>query len=110
MRLTMARDGHSEGAPLVIVFIDPWSGKIVEMQDPRAFTTGETILAWQRAIHEGSGLGLVYKLLVFLSGITIPVFAVTGVMMWLIRRRAKRQARGVRAVVPSAAAVDVETS
>jgi uncharacterized iron-regulated membrane protein len=97
IRLILARDGHSEGAPMITVFVDPWAGRVVEILDPRAFTAGETILAWQRAIHEGSGLGPVYKALVFLSGVTIPVFAVTGVMMWLIKRANRRRARNTPA-------------
>jgi uncharacterized iron-regulated membrane protein len=113
MRLALAREGHGEGAPMVTVFVDPWSGKVVEIHDPRAFTTGETILAWQRAIHEGSGLGPVYKLLVFLSGIAIPVFAVTGVMMWLIKRRASKRSDAGRMFPRGAGtgpAADLESS
>jgi uncharacterized iron-regulated membrane protein len=111
MRLGLVRGGHSDGAPMAIVFIDQWAGRVLDVQDPRTFTTGETIMAWQRAVHEGSGLGPVYKLLVFLSGFAIPLFAVTGVMMWLIKRRAKKRTRDARGVLPGGGpAVDVEAS
>ena len=48
------------------------------MFDPATMSTGERIIAWQRALHYGIGLGGAYKFLVFVSGMIIPVFAVTG--------------------------------
>lgn len=96
MRLGLVRDGHSEGAPMIVVFVDQWAGRVIEVQDPTTFTVGETILAWQRAVHEGSGLGSVYRLLVFLSGLAIPLFVVTGIAMWILKRRANRRTRAAR--------------
>ena len=51
------------------------------------------VLAWQHALHAGQGLGPVWKLLVFLSGFLPLLFAVTGLAMWLLKRR-RRQAPG----------------
>ena len=48
--------------------------------------------AWQRPLHEGIGLGLVWKLLVFAAGLLPPLFVITGISMWLIKRNAKRRA------------------
>jgi uncharacterized iron-regulated membrane protein len=90
MRLSLARAGDAPGAPLVTVLVDPWAGKVVEALNPQSFTAGETFLAWQRALHEGSGLGGVYRFIVFLSGLIIPLFVVTGISMWWLRRRARR--------------------
>ena len=89
-RVNLVRAGHVEGAPMITVLIDPWTARILDVQDPRTLTTGETIAAWQRALHYGLGLGGIYKFLVFLSGIIIPIFAVTGTFMWLLKRRARR--------------------
>ncbi|NDC64945.1 MAG: PepSY domain-containing protein, partial [Planctomycetia bacterium] len=61
-------------------------------RDPRSYTLGETIMAWQHALHAGEGLGWTWKILVFLSGFLPPLFAVTGVSMWLIKRRNRRRA------------------
>jgi uncharacterized iron-regulated membrane protein len=105
MRLGLVRDGHSDGAPMIVVFVDQWAGRVIEVQDPRAFTTGETIMAWQRAVHEGSGLGPVYRLLVFLSGLAIPLFVITGIAMWLLKRGANKRTRATRlAAAPGPAA------
>jgi uncharacterized iron-regulated membrane protein len=82
--------GH--GVPMVAVFVDPWAGEIVDVQDPRSFTVGETVSIWQRALHGGAGLGWVWKILTFLSGLLPILFAVTGICMWWLRRRRKRRA------------------
>jgi uncharacterized iron-regulated membrane protein len=90
LRIGLVRPGYTEGAPAITVLVDPWRGSVIDAFDPHGFSTGETILAWQRGLHEGSGLGPVYRLLVFLSGLIIPLFAVTGFFMWWIKRRNRR--------------------
>ncbi len=82
--------GGAHGQPQITVFIDPWARRVIEVRDPRSFTAGETALAWQHALHAGEGLGWLWKLLVLLSGFTPALFVVTGISMWLIKRRAKR--------------------
>ncbi len=76
---------------MIAVLIDPWRGQILDVQDPRDFTVGQTLTAWQRALHYGLGLGPVYKLAVFISGLIIPLFSITGIAMWLIKRRNRRR-------------------
>ncbi len=108
-RVSLVRPGHAEGAPMITVLIDPWTERVLDLQDPRTFTIGETIAAWQRALHEGLGLGEVYKFLVFLSGITIPIFAVTGTFMWFLKRRTRRAAeQRKRAILAAAEATAAE--
>lgn len=91
-RINLIRAGYSESAPMITVLIDPWAARVLDVQDPRTFTFGKTIAAWQRALHYGLGLGKGYKFLVFLSGLIIPLFAVTGAFMWILKRRARRAA------------------
>lgn len=104
MRLSLARPGDAQGAPQVTVLVDPWAGKVVETLNPESFTAGETFLAWQRALHEGSGLGGLYKFIVFLSGLIIPLFVVTGISMWWLRRRARKALDAQRAAAIAGAA------
>lgn len=104
LRIGLIRPGHAEGAPIITVIVDPWRHRVVDVFDPRTLSTGESIVAWQRALHYGIGLGGTYKFLVFVSGVIIPVFAVTGFFMWWIKRRNRRAGeRAKRAILQDAA-------
>jgi uncharacterized iron-regulated membrane protein len=90
LRIGLVRGTPEDGAPVITVLIDPWRHSVIDVFDPRTLSVGETIIAWQRALHYGTGLGPVYKLLVFVSGVIIPIFGVTGFFMWWIKRRNRR--------------------
>lgn len=49
------------------------------------------LLAMQRWLHGGALLGWPGRILVFLSGIAMPVLFVTGLAAWLLRRRNRRR-------------------
>ena len=102
LRIGMIRAGHGEGAPTVTVIIDPWRKTIVDVFDPKTLSTGETIIAWQRGLHYGQGLGGVYKFLVFVVGLIIPLFAVTGFLMWWLKRRNRRAGERAKAAIIAA--------
>jgi uncharacterized iron-regulated membrane protein len=72
----------AHGAVGAAVYIDPWRGDIVGQRDP-----SQSFLAWQRPVHQGTGLGPVWRALVFLSGFVPTLFVVTGVIMWAKKRR-----------------------
>lgn len=99
LRVGLIRPGHEEGAPIITVIIDPYRKSVVDVFDPQAMSTGEKIIAWQRALHYGIGLGSVYKFLVFVSGVIIPIFAVTGFLMWWIKRRNRRAGERARQAI-----------
>jgi uncharacterized iron-regulated membrane protein len=91
-RVSLAPPGHEHGAPIIAVFVDPWAQRVIEVRDPRAYNAGETVMAWQHALHAGAGLGWVWKVLVFLSGLLPTLFAITGFSMWMLKRRSRRTA------------------
>ena len=101
VRVGLRRDGQSSGGPAITVFVDPFAKTILEVRDPRTFTLGETITAWQHALHEGAGLGPVWKALVFLSGFLPLLFVVTGLTMWLKKRQARRAAPAATVEMPA---------
>jgi uncharacterized iron-regulated membrane protein len=103
MRVGLVRAGHTEGAPIITVIIDPFRKSVVDVFDPQTMSTGERIIAWQRALHYGIGLGGSYKFLVFVSGVIIPVFAVTGFLMWWLKRRNRRAGERAKAAIQAAA-------
>ena len=103
-RVSLVRGDHIEGAPVITVIIDPFRKSVVDVFDPQTMSTGERIIAWQRALHYGIGLGGGYKFLVFVSGVIIPVFAVTGFLMWWLKRRNRRAGERAKAAIQTAAA------
>ncbi|MEI9888064.1 MAG: PepSY-associated TM helix domain-containing protein [Rhizomicrobium sp.] len=86
---------------LSMVYVDPWRGKVVAVRDPSSLSAADSFVAWQRPLHQGDGLGAVWRFLVFLSGFLPLLFVVTGVVMWLKKRRAHL---AMNAPVPEGAA------
>lgn len=64
---------------------------------PNRALAGDRASQWMRWIHEGSHSPFVWAVLVFLTGVLPPVFAVTGIVMWLRRRRASKRVAQLRA-------------
>jgi uncharacterized iron-regulated membrane protein len=104
LRVGLLRPDHEEGAPVITVIVDPYRRIVVDVFDPKTMSTGERIIAWQRALHYGTGLGSTYKFLVFASGVVIPIFAVTGFLMWWIKRRNRRAGEKSKAAILQTAA------
>ncbi|MBS0641533.1 MAG: PepSY domain-containing protein [Proteobacteria bacterium] len=77
----------------VMLQIEPASLKIVSVQDARTAPPADRLYRWMHDLHEGLGLGLPWRLLVILAGIALPVFAVTGPLMWWLVRRGRRARR-----------------
>ena len=88
-RITLFRPGQDRRTPAVTVLVDPWTRRVVDTYDPQRFSLGERIIAWQHALHAGQGLGWVWKILVFLSGLLPLLFTVSGVAMWRLKRQRK---------------------
>ena len=60
------------------------------MVDPRNYSAGKQILGWLRVLHYGHGLGEVWRVLVFFSGLLPLLFAITGLRMWQLKRAQRR--------------------
>ena len=90
-RVSFVHPGDGRGVPEAAALINPWSGELIEVIDPRRFAPAQTVLAWLRALHFGQGLGWVWRILVCVSGLLPAIFAFTGVAMWLITRGARRR-------------------
>ncbi|HEY4078871.1 MAG TPA: PepSY-associated TM helix domain-containing protein [Rhizomicrobium sp.] len=71
----------NNGAIGATAFVDPYSGKVLEVRDQSA-----RFMAWVRPVHQGS-LGSVWKFLVFLSGLVPALFVTTGIIMWAKKRK-----------------------
>jgi uncharacterized iron-regulated membrane protein len=71
----------------VTVMVDDRSGRAAPTIVPQS---GDRAASWIRWIHEGSHSGPVWMVIVFLTGIFPTIFAITGVIMWLRKRAAKK--------------------
>jgi uncharacterized iron-regulated membrane protein len=98
-RIGLLRADQERGAQVISVFVDPWARRVIEVLDPRQFSIGERILAWQHALHAGEALGWAWKILVFLSGLLPLLFVVTGVTMWWTRRGRRKSPIAVQDLV-----------
>ena len=74
------------------VFIDGRNGDVLGKFDHRYGTVGDKIRIWQFPLHSGQGFGMPGRVLVCLVGLIPPMLAVTGIWLWLRRRRLRRVA------------------
>jgi uncharacterized iron-regulated membrane protein len=77
---------HKGTGDEVSVLIDDRSGQ-ARLLAPQA---GDRAASWIRWIHEGSRGGLLWSIVVFLTGLFPAVLALTGTMMWLRKRSARK--------------------
>jgi uncharacterized iron-regulated membrane protein len=81
---------------IATVMVNDRDGTTRSLPDPLA---GDRAAQWIRRLHDGSRGGPLWQIAVFLTGVFPPIFAFTGIVMWLRRRRraavAKRLSPGV---------------
>lgn len=90
------------------VWIDAYSGEILAVRNPRQFSAGDTFLNWLFPLHSGEALGFFGRILVFIAGFVPLILYITGVKLWLKRRRSKEIA--LRRREPSHATASMEQS
>ena len=74
-----------------IITVEAQTGRIVDVRDATTRkTAGETFLDWQWPLHSGKAFGWTGRILVFISGLVLPILFITGVIRWLQKRKAKR--------------------
>ena len=65
--------------PQAVVYIDDASGRSVSSETrPRT-----TVVELMRIVHDGTGLPLVWKIIIFATGLLGSALALTGLFMWL---------------------------
>ena len=98
-RVNLREAGDTSARSTTVVFIDPRSRSVLQVVDRTTRGGGDTFLAWQRMLHEGSAFGITWRLLAFLGGLLPALMMVTGLTMWLRRHR---RPRGVASPVAAA--------
>jgi uncharacterized iron-regulated membrane protein len=87
--VTLVPRYSTPGAPEISAFVGP-GAEVSAVVDPRQDTMGTRVLDWMKSLHFGFGLGIVWEILVFLSGFLPLLFAITGLRMWQLRRAQRR--------------------
>jgi len=64
------------------VAVDDATGEVTPPRPPRP----ETNARLMRRLHDGTGMGLVWQILIFIGGIIPAILATTGIVMWLRSR------------------------
>jgi len=103
-RVTLREAGDTSPRSGTMVFIDPRSGATLLRADRPTRTSGDEFILWQRTLHEGSAFGIPGRTITLLGGLLPPTLMVTGLLMWLRKRSARRADK-----VISVAAVGSET-
>lgn len=88
---SVAKDAPSEGARDDIR-IDGVTGRIVSAELYSEKTAGETVIARVLDIHTGSMFGLAGRVVFMLAAALMPLFMVTGYLLYLSRRRLRAAA------------------
>lgn len=72
-----------------MIAIDATSGEILDDFHASSGTAGDQFLAWQYPLHSGKAFGWPGRIVIFLSGIVVTVFSVTGILIWWRKRKAR---------------------
>ncbi|WP_372875714.1 PepSY domain-containing protein [Pseudomonas sp.] len=84
--------------------LDVQSGVARQHKRYREQAFGDQLLTSNYALHVGSYFGLAGRILMFLASLSMPLFAITGWLLYLDRRRKKRAALAARkALLPAGA-------
>lgn len=99
-KVSFARQGGAAEAQ-----IDDATGEVTPPRPPRPETTARTMRRW----HDGTGMGFVWQLVIFIGGIIPALLSITGLVMWWRSRgwkaqlAKKRKARKAAQAVPQPA-------
>jgi uncharacterized iron-regulated membrane protein len=87
----MENAGFGPSSPRILATYDS-TGTIAYVDDPRGYSLGDKFLNLQQPLHFATGMGWLWEIAVFVSGLTPLILAITGVNIWWLRRRARKRA------------------
>jgi hypothetical protein len=83
-KIAFARHG---GGPAEVEIADS-TAKVTPPRPPRPETLARTMRRW----HDGTGMGPIWQVVIFIGGLVPALLAITGIVMWL-------RSRGWRAAI-----------
>ena len=90
------------------VTLDPASGAVNSVSRYAERSLGAQLLISNYALHVGSYFGIVGRIVMTAASLMIPLFFITGWLLYLDRRRKKRQVKAARGDVSTRAAPDAD--
>lgn len=90
--------------------IDSSTGKVVSDTRYADRTPGEDIVASIYEIHRGAYFGIAGRVAIMLTSLTMPLFTITGFLLYFARRRRKRALATVASQAPQLAPVTAATT
>jgi uncharacterized iron-regulated membrane protein len=96
IRLFLMHAGAEGATGSVSVQVDPAGKRVLSMQDAYTQPVADRTYRWMHDLHTATALGPPWRLVSVLSGLSLPVFAVTGPAMWWLRRRNRRRLDSAR--------------
>lgn len=84
-------DVHRLGDTLV--WVNPLSGQLVIERSPRTRTAGEGFMHWLFPLHSGTAFGIPGQVAMSATGVAPLLMVITGLWVWLRKRRGERIAR-----------------
>lgn len=72
------------------LWIDGDSGVVLKVQREGRAASGDTLSTWLRVLHTGQVFGIGYRIAVGIVGMIVAVLSVTGLVIWFVKRRARR--------------------
>ncbi|MBN9143704.1 MULTISPECIES: PepSY-associated TM helix domain-containing protein [unclassified Novosphingobium] len=78
------------------VVVDGATGKVLSADFYARRPAGERVMAGVFEIHRGAFFGMGGRIILFITSLSLPFFAVTGLWFWLARQRSKRKGRARR--------------
>ncbi len=76
--------------PYRSLWIDQFSGKILNVRENRTATAGDTFEQWLYPLHSGEAFGVTGQSIVLVTGLVPLILYVTGVIRWSQKRRVRK--------------------
>lgn len=82
-RISLYQSGEpSRRFPKTIIWIDQYSGKVLEIRNPAYHSAGDNFISWLHPLHSGEIAGITGRWLVFMLGFIPLILYVTGFIRW----------------------------
>jgi uncharacterized iron-regulated membrane protein len=88
-QIRMRKPDDIQDSGSVRVFVDAADGRVLRALDPLTGSGGDAFIGVQYGLHTGQILGLPGKILVAFMGFLPLLFAITGIAIWLKKRKSE---------------------